>query len=226
MKNKLKRLLICLLAAGISLVGTTTVSQAAAKRPRLNICNLNLTVSSQFRLRVYNLNKKMRVTYTSSDKKIADISVKAKKGKRATVTANSVGACNITVTVKRGKKTVRRLNCKVTVTPSAVCVKFIKKKVRLTVGQSFLLTPVIKPNTSNEQPLFDIDDPEIASVTSRGLLTAVNPGIVKIRATLLSTGQTAVCTVYVREDDSSTTAAPFPAARSQKKAQAVEEDIQ
>ena len=210
MKNKLKRLLICLLAAGISLVGTTTVSQAAAKRPRLNICNLNLTVSSQFRLRVYNLNKKMRVTYTSSDKKIADISVKAKKGKRATVTANSVGACNITVTV----------------TPSAVCVKFIKKKVRLTVGQSFLLTPVIKPNTSNEQPLFDSDDPEIASVTSRGLLTAVNPGIVKIRATLLSTGQTAVCTVYVREDDSSTTAAPFPAARSQKKAQAVEEDIQ
>ena len=217
MKNKLKRLLICLLATGISLVGTTTVSQAAAKRPRLNICNLNLTVSSQFRLRVYNLNKKMRVTYTSSDKKIADISVKAKKGKRATVTANSVGACNITVTVKRGKKTV---------TPSAVCVKFIKKKVRLTVGQSFLLTPVIKPNTSNEQPLFDSDDPEIASVTSRGLLTAVNPGIVKIRATLLSTGQTAVCTVYVREDDSSTTAAPFPAARSQKKAQAVEEDIQ
>ena len=92
MKNKLKRLLICLLATGISLVGTTTVSQAAAKRPRLNICNLNLTVSSQFRLRVYNLNKKMRVTYTSSDKKIADISVKAKKGKRATVTANSVGA--------------------------------------------------------------------------------------------------------------------------------------
>lgn len=82
MKNKLKRLLICLLAAGISLVGTTTVSQAAAKRPRLNICNLNLTVSSQFRLRVYNLNKKMRVTYTSSDKKIADISEKAKKGKR------------------------------------------------------------------------------------------------------------------------------------------------
>ena len=107
-----------------------------------------------------------------------------------------------------------------------MCVKFIKKKVRLTVGQSFLLTPVIKPNTSNEQPLFDSDDPEIASVTSRGLLTAVNPGIVKIRATLLSTGQTAVCTVYVREDDSSTTAAPFPAARSQKKAQAVEEDIQ
>ena len=146
MKNKLKRLLICLLAAGISLVGTAPVSQAAAKRPRLNISNLNLTVSSQFRLRVYNLNKKMRVTYTSSDKKIADISVKAKKGKRATVTANSVGACNITVTVKRGKKTVRRLNCKVTVTPSAVCVKFIKKKVRLTVGQSFLLTPVIKPH--------------------------------------------------------------------------------
>ena len=217
MKNKLKRLLICLLAAGISLVGTAPVSQAAAKRPRLNICNLNLTVSSQFRLRVYNLNKKMRVTYTSSDKKIADITVKAKKGKKATVTANSVGVCNITVTVKR---------CKVTVTPSAVCVKFIKKKVRLTEGQSFLLTPVIKPNTSNEQPLFDSDDPEIASVTSRGLLTAVNPGIVKIRATLLSTGQTAVCTVYVREDDSSATAAPFPAARSQKKAQAVEEDIQ
>lgn len=152
MKNKLKRLLICLLAAGISLVGTAPVSQAAAKRPRLNICNLNLTVSSQFRLRVYNLNKKMRVTYTSSDKKIADITVKAKKGKKATVTANSVGVCNITVTVKRGKKTVRRLNCKVTVTPSAVCVKFIKKKVRLTEGQSFLLTPVIKPNTSNEQP--------------------------------------------------------------------------
>ena len=121
---------------------------------------------------------------------------------------------------------MRRLNCKVTVTPSAVCVKFIKKKVRLTEGQSFLLTPVIKPNTSNEQPLFDSDDPEIASVTSRGLLTAVNPGIAKIRATLLSTGQTAVCTVYVREDDSSATAAPFPAARSQKKAQAVEEDIQ
>ena len=111
MKNKLKRLLICLLAAGISLVGTAPVSQAAAKRPRLNICNLNLTVSSQFRLRVYNLNKKMRVTYTSSDKKIADITVKAKKGKKATVTANSVGACNITVTVKRGKKPLLLVPC-------------------------------------------------------------------------------------------------------------------
>ena len=88
-------------------------------------------------------------------------------------------------------------------------LKFFKKNVLLTEGQSFLLTPVIKPNTSNEQPLFDSDDPEIASVTRRGLLTALNPGSAKIRATLLSTGQTAVCTVYVREDDSSATAAPL-----------------
>ena len=157
-----------------------------------------MTTGSTFQLRVYNLKKKQKVTYTSSNEKVVSIGKVASRGKRATVKALSIGSATVTATVRKGKKVIRRLKCQVKVTPNAFSIKFPKRKIHLETGSRFRLKPIIKPNTSMEQPIFESDNPIVASVNSRGVVTAMTPGKATITATLLSSGLTATCNVEVR----------------------------
>lgn len=200
MKKKMPLLLafILIFSFAIGLLDGT-VTEAAAKKPKLNIKKLEMTMNSTFNLRAYNLKKKQKVTYVSSNPDIATVEGKGKVGKKAVVTAISVGSCTINATVKKGKKVVRRLKCKLYVSPSAISIKFMRKKVTLRENNKLLLKTIIKPNSSLEQPIFESNDVEVATINSRGVVTAVGPGTATITATLLSTGQTATCTVTVRE---------------------------
>lgn len=169
----------------------------AAKRPKLNVKKLNMTVGSTFQLRLYNMKKKQKVTYASSDTDVVAIKADSFNKKRATISALCVGSSTITATVRRGKRVVRTLKCKVRVSPSAVSIKFMKRQARVVVGRKMRLETIIKPNTSMERPVFESDDPNIAIVNSRGLITGISPGTVTITATLLSCDISSTCTVTV-----------------------------
>lgn len=176
-----------------------TLANAAVKKAKLNIKKLDVITGSDFTLRVYNLKKKQKVTYDSTNPEIATVEALGKTGKRATVTGVAVGKCTINATVKKGKKVLRRLKCKVVVSPSAISIKFLRKNVYLRPNEKLLLKTIIKPNTSTEQPIYECDNVEVATINSRGVVTAVAPGTATITATLLSTGQTTTCTVTVLE---------------------------
>ena len=145
--------------------------------------------------------KKQKAFFSSADPKIVSIEPDERSTKRVIVHAVSVGSAAVTVTIKKNNEVVRKLKCKVKVSPTAISIKFYKRKLVLSPEDQFELAPVIKPNTSREQPIFESDDPSVATVNSRGVVTAVSPGLTTITATLLSNGQTATCTVIVKGND-------------------------
>ena len=200
MKSISARFVSFLLILSLAVGFMDNTAFAFAQKPKLNVKKLNLTVNTDFNLRVYNLKKKQKVTFTSSAPKIVSVTTSKNSAKRATVKALSVGSAIINVTIRKNNQSVRRLKCKVKVTPNAIGIKFYKRKLYLKPREQFELEPIIKPNTSREQPLFESDDPEVATVNSRGVITALMPGITTITATLLSSGQTATCMVFVSND--------------------------
>lgn len=197
MKRKIALLLAFMLLLSSVFLSGDKVSVAASKKPKLNIKKLNMTVGNDFRLRVYNLKKKQKVSYFSSNPSVATVKSTASRGKHAVVKAQGIGSATITAVVKKGKKVNRKLKCRVKVSPTGICIKFLKRTVHMRVDSKFRVDPVIKPNTSTEVPIYESDNPQVATVNSRGVITALEPGTANITATLLSSNQTAVCTVIV-----------------------------
>lgn len=203
MKKKVALLLAFALVFSFVFSGNTV--WASSKKPKLNVKKLNMTVGGTFQIRVYNMKKKYKVTYVSSNVDVATVKVDSTNKKRASISALSVGSSTITVTIKKAKKVVRTLKCKVKVSPSAVSIKFMKRQAKLDIGEKMRLETIIKPNTSMEQPVYESDDPDIATVNSRGLITGISPGTVTITATLLSCDITTTCIITVlpeKTDDS------------------------
>ena len=204
------RALISFILAGslaLLLAGTPANSFAISKRQKLNIKKLNMTVGSEFRLRVYNLKKKQKTTFTSTNDSVASVDSAGTGKKCALIRAVGIGTARIRVVIRKGKKVVRRLKCRIRVSPSGVSIKFIKRTVHMPTDASLRPETIIKPNTSMEQPVFESDNPDVATVNSRGIVTALSPGSANITATLLSADLTAVCTVIVEEDG---TVSPSP----------------
>ena len=201
MKNTFARFLSFLLIFGLLSGMADQVVLAASQKPKLNVRKLNLTVNTEFNLRVYNLKKKQSVTFTSSAPNVVSVTTKKDSAKKAAVRALSIGSAVIHVTILKNNQSVRHLKCKVKVSPNAIGIKFYKRKLYLKPREQFELEPIIKPNTSREQPIFESDDPDVAMVNSRGVVTALMPGITTITATLLSNGQTATCMVFVDNDE-------------------------
>ena len=172
-------------------------AQAAIKKPRLNVKKLNMTVGSNYQLRVYNLKKKQKATYTSSNPTVISFEKEGASTKYTTINALSVGSSVITATVKKGSKTIRVMKCRVKACPSAVGIKFMRRQTTINIGEKQRLETIVKPNTSLEQPVYESSNPDVVSVNSRGVITAISSGTATITATLLSCNATASCTVTV-----------------------------
>lgn len=198
--------LLFLFALVLTSVWTESYAQAAQKKPKLNVKKLNMTVGNTFQMRVYNMKKNHKVTYTSSKPAIATVKSLNPRGKRANINALAVGTTTVTATIRKGRKLVRVLKCKVKVSPNAICIKFMLRKSKIHVDRKMRLETIIKPNTSEEQPVFESSDPSIAFVNSRGVVTGISPGTVTITATLLSCDLTTSCTITVlpKEENEST----------------------
>lgn len=171
------------------------VGSCAAKKTKMNVKKLTLTKNDTYTLRVYNLKKKYSVKFVSADDSIISVMENPNK-KSAEITAVNLGTVQVRANVyNRKDKLVRSLKTNVKVTPFAVSIKFAQKKVKLALNDTTKLSVITKPRTSHEVPLFESSNPDVVTVNSKGIITAIAPGNAIITATLLSSGQKAECEV-------------------------------
>lgn len=128
------------------------------------------------------------VTWTSSDTKIATVD--------ATGTVKSVAAGTVTITAA----TVNGLKstAKVTVQPVATSVALSQTSATLNAGATLTLTATVKPdNAADKTVSWTSSNPAVATVTDKGVVTAVAKGNATITAKTVN-GLTATCALTVR----------------------------
>ncbi|MDE6523115.1 MAG: Ig-like domain-containing protein, partial [Muribaculaceae bacterium] len=130
------------------------------------------------------------VTWTSSDEAVATVSAEG------VVTAVKAGTATITVASSNGKIAT----CKVTVAAKIIEVTGItlsNTNLSLTEGETATLTATIAPeNATDKSVTWTSSDASIATVSDKGVVTAVKTGTATITATSAN-GKTATCTVTV-----------------------------
>lgn len=128
-----------------------------------------------------------KITWKTSNKKVVTITAKGKiKGVKA-------GTATITATASNGKKAT----CKVTVKVPATKVKLNKTKVTLAKGKSVTLKPTLTPTNSTDKLTWTTSNKKVATVTSKGKVTAVKKGTATITVKTTS-GKKATCKVTVK----------------------------
>ncbi len=157
------------------------------KATKLNVEKLSLVKGAEFDLKVYNVDKGNSVSFQTSNTSV--ISILEVQSREAVLGAKSVGSATVTVVIRQdGKPTT--LQCRVTVGPPAISVKFRLRKVQLTVGASKKVAAVTKPGNSKESPKYTSNNESVATVSSNGKVTVLAPGKAKITAKI-SNGKTA-----------------------------------
>lgn len=180
--------------------GSDAFAAKKNKYIRMNVKSVTLSKNGMYKLRLYNTKKRQTIVFSSDNESIATVT-STTQPKLAVVTAVNPGNTYVRATISNSRgRVVRTLKVKVKVTPYAVSVKFGKKKIYLNGTKNTKLNTIIKPNISQEIPLYESSDTDVATVNSRGIVTAVAAGEAVITATLLSSGQSASCTVVVKPE--------------------------
>lgn len=193
-------LLIGVLFLGALELGSDAFAAKKNKYIRMNVKSVTLSKNGMYKLRLYNTKKRQTIVFSSDNESIATVT-STTQPKLAVVTAVNPGNTYVRATISNSRgRVVRTLKVKVKVTPYAVSVKFGKKKIYLNETKNTKLNTIIKPNISQEIPLYESSDTDVATVNSRGIVTAVAAGEAVITATLLSSGQSASCTVVVKPE--------------------------
>ena len=193
-------LLIGVLFLGALEPGSDAFAAKKNKYIRMNVKSVTLSKNGMYKLRLYNTKKSQTIVFSSDNESIATVT-STTQPKLAVVTAVNPGNTYVRATISNSRgRVVRTLKVKVKVTPYAVSVKFGKKKIYLNETKNTKLNTIIKPNISQEIPLYESSDTDVATVNSRGIVTAVAAGEAVITATLLSSGQSASCTVVVKPE--------------------------
>lgn len=201
-KNKIifSWLLIGVLFLGALEPGSDAFAAKKNKYIRMNVKSVTLSKNGMYKLRLYNTKKRQTIVFSSDNESIATVT-STTQPKLAVVTAVNPGNTYVRAMISNSRgRVVRTLKVKVKVTPYAVSVKFGKKKIYLNETKNTKLNTIIKPNISQEIPLYESSDTDVATVNSRGIVTAVAAGEAVITATLLSSGQSASCTVVVKPE--------------------------
>ena len=137
---------------------------------------INKTSVSVLRGKTYNLKitgTKKKIKWTSSNKKIATVSASGK------IKGIKKGRCNIYAKV--GKK---KYTCKVTVKQPVTSIKLSKKSISLNKGKKYTLKARIAPKSAaNKAVMWKSSNTKIASVSSKGVVTAKSAGTTTITAT-------------------------------------------
>ncbi len=203
MKRKIVRFMLSFIFLfSATMMLSATSGHCSPKKAKINIKKLSLTKTEDYTLRVYNMKKGQTVVFTSDDEDIVSVQQKNSRSKTATVTAHNTGTAVIRASIfNRKGRLLRNLKTMVKVTPFGISIKFTQKKVNLKVYDTRKLSFIVKPNTSQETPIFESSDTDIVTVNSKGVVTALAPGEAYITATLLSSGQRVRCRIIVEEPD-------------------------
>lgn len=134
-----------------------------------------------------------KLTYTSSNKKVATVNSKG------LVKGVSAGKANITVKSSNGKKKVIAVTVKKNVIPVGTFTLSEEQKA-MKKGDVFALVANISPaNATDKTVKWSSDNVAVASVDNTGKVTALSAGKAIIKA-VSSNGKVATCTVNVTED--------------------------
>lgn len=134
------------------------------------------------------------ISWKSSNTKVAKVSGRA-NGTSTITAGNKKGTAKITITLKSGLQKV----VKVTVQKSTVKTKKItgvSKSLKLNKKQRAVLRPVIAPLTSKQKITYKSSNSKVASVNSKGQITAKKKGTAVI--TVKSGSKTVKCKVTVK----------------------------
>lgn len=132
------------------------------------------------------------VEWTSSNQKVATVSA------TGVIKAKAVGSAVITATTENGLEDT----VKVTVTASNIKVKkiILDKKMTVLAGEVIRLKPEVEPvNATNNKVEYKSSNPEVATVTKAGVVSAKKPGKATITVKAKDgTGKKATCVITVK----------------------------
>ena len=176
-----------------TLFANAATAYAKTGDPKLNVKSKAIVKGKDYALKVYNLSETQTVTFVSEDEKIASVN------EEGVVTALSIGTTVVTVTITDSEATDSvELQCKITVGPPALFVMLSRQQAELVVGQRAIMNWLIAPLNTAELPKFSSSNPEIASVSSGGIVTAKSAGTAYIFAQL-DNGLYSTCRITVTE---------------------------
>ncbi len=195
-KNYIRMLgLVLVLVLTLGVFATPVYAQAAAPELKLNVKTKTLVTEKTYQLKVYNLADTQTVTFKSDHPEFASVD------ENGLVSANAVGTAIITATVKHAAKTVKQLECEITVGPPAISVKLTQPTIILMDGRKALLKTILQPLNTVENVKFSSLDNLIASVSSAGRVTARSIGTTYIVAAI-NNGKYDTCQVIVVDEES------------------------
>ena len=189
-KAKKSAVLTITLASGLTETVKVTTQKSAVTTKKITGLSGKLTIAKgdTFTLTpVLNpITSGQKITYTSSDKKIAAVS------KSGVITAKKAGKA--TITVKSGSK---KFKVKVTVPKTATeTITGVPAVLILKKGKSYTLKAKLTPKNSNYKLTYKTSSKKIAAVSAKGKITAKKKGTAVI--TVKSGSVTVQCKVTVK----------------------------
>ena len=133
------------------------------------------------------------VTWESEDESIAKVD------KNGLVSGKKVGTTYIICTTSNSE---RIATCKVTVKKGVLSTKIVLNKTNITLndGMNYTLKPTFTPsNTTTKTCTWTSSNKKVATVSSKGVVTAEGPGTAVITCKTKDTGKIAKCTITVKE---------------------------
>ena len=170
-----------------------TVQKAAVKSPKITTTTKSLTLAKgatykklASSIAVTPVTSKEKVTYSSSNKKVATVSskgvIKAKKAGTAKITVKS-GSKKVVVTVKvTGVKTTK--------------LSGVPATKKIAKGKSFKIKAAATPKNTDEKITFKSSNKKVATVTSKGVVKGLKKGTATI--TVQSGSKKMTCKVTVK----------------------------
>ncbi len=171
---------------------TVVQSKATSDKVVLNTANATTKVGSIVKLTAtVSSASNPTLKWTSSNNSIASVD------RKGNVMGISAGEATVSCTSSSGAKAV----CKVSVTQPATSVVLNAHSISWNVGKSAHFYPVVGPtNAENKSVVYKSSNTKVATVSSNGLLTAINPGTCVITCTSKENSKAYdTCTVTVKK---------------------------
>ncbi|MBQ6708907.1 MAG: Ig domain-containing protein, partial [Clostridia bacterium] len=191
---KLFKKITALILTFVMMFSVSAVVSAAEKATSLKItvAEINWPVgkSSSFAPVVTPSGASKSFAWSSSNPKVATISQTGK--------LTAVGAGTTTITCKTKDGSNLSTTCKVNVYPKTTSVNITVDTINWPVGKSSSFAPVIKPSGAYKSLTWTSSNPDVATISQTGKLTAVGTGTAKITCkTKDGTNLSDFCTVIV-----------------------------
>ena len=161
------------LASGLTKTVTVKVQKTAVKTSKVKVAEKKLTVKkgekASLKATVAPFTSAQKLTYTSSNKKVATVS------KNGIVTAKKAGTAKITV--KSGGK---KVTVTITVPKTKTTAITVAKDITVKKGKTYSLKAKVAPKNSDEKLTYTSSNKKIATVTKSGKVKGVKKGTATI----------------------------------------------